>query len=111
MPAMKPLSDQATFSSPVDVVRELHPLLKANTIEAERERRLPDTVADAMRQRGLYRMWRPKAFGGLELDPMTVFRIIEEISRFDSAAGWNLQLSCARNIPFLGRPDDQAARS
>jgi hypothetical protein len=25
---MKPLSDQATFSSPVDVVRELHPLLK-----------------------------------------------------------------------------------
>ena len=105
---MKPLSDQETFSSPVDVIRELHPLLKANTIEAERERRLPDTVADAMRQRGLYRMWRPTAFGGLELDPMTVFRIIEEISRFDSAAGWNLQLSCALDPFGAWFPDEGA---
>jgi alkylation response protein AidB-like acyl-CoA dehydrogenase len=34
-------------------------------------------------------------FGGLEVDPMTAFRVFEQISRFDSAAAWNVQLSCA----------------
>jgi len=45
--------------------------------DAERERCLPDAVANAMRERGLYRLWQPKAFGGLEVDPMTAFRVFE----------------------------------
>jgi indole-3-acetate monooxygenase len=61
--------------------------------DAEHERSLSDSVTDAMRARGLYRLWRPQAFGGLEVDPMTAFRVVEAVSRIDSAAGWNLQLS------------------
>jgi indole-3-acetate monooxygenase len=56
---------------------------------------LPDAVADAMRACGLHRLWRPRAFGGLEVDPMTAFQVLEAVARIDSAAGWNLQLSSA----------------
>jgi alkylation response protein AidB-like acyl-CoA dehydrogenase len=55
---------------------------------------------EAMRDKGLYRMWRPKALGGMEVDPVTGFRVFEEVSRIDSAAGWNLQLSSA--VEYFG---------
>jgi indole-3-acetate monooxygenase len=77
----------------LDAVRAVEPVIRAHSADAERERRLPAAVANAMRDLGLYRMWRPKAFGGYEADPMTAFQVFEEVSRIDSAAGWNLQLS------------------
>jgi indole-3-acetate monooxygenase len=62
-----------------------------------------------MSEAGLYRMSRPKAFGGLELDPVTMFRVVEEVSRHDSAAGWNLQLSVAQDFFLAWLPDASAA--
>ncbi|MGZ8189354.1 MAG: acyl-CoA dehydrogenase family protein, partial [Methylosarcina sp.] len=76
-------------------VREIEPIIRQHAPEAERERKLSKPVAQAMRQAGLYRLWRPKAFGGFELDPVSGFRIVEEVSRIDSAAGWNLQIAVA----------------
>ena len=61
-----------------------------------------------MRACGLYRLWRPRAFGGLEVDPMTAFRVFEEVSRIDSAAGWNLQLSSAIDAMGAWFPDEGA---
>jgi alkylation response protein AidB-like acyl-CoA dehydrogenase len=92
---MSPSSATAAVSSLLDTVHQIEPLIRAYGPEAERERRLPDAVANAMRERGLYRLWRPKAFGGLEVDPMTAFQVFEEVSRIDSAAGWNLMVSCS----------------
>jgi alkylation response protein AidB-like acyl-CoA dehydrogenase len=79
----------------LDTVGRIEPILRRHSEKAERARRLPDEVVVAMRENGLYRLWRPRVFGGLEIDPMSACRIFEEISRVDSAAGWNLQLSCA----------------
>jgi alkylation response protein AidB-like acyl-CoA dehydrogenase len=47
--------------------------------------------------------------GGLEVDPMSVFRVLEEVARIDSAAGWNLQLSTAVDALGAWFPDDGAA--
>ena len=57
---------------------------------------------------GLYRMARPKAFGGLELDPVTIFRLVEEVARPDSAAGWNLNLANAVDGFLAWLPDEGA---
>ena len=92
----------------IEIVRQIEPVIRAHAEEAERERQLPDSVAEAMRAHGLYRMWRPKAFGGLEVDPMTAFRVFEEVSRIDSAAGWNLQLSCGAEAFGAFFPDQGA---
>ena len=92
---MSPITASASLSSLLDSVQQIEPVIRAHAADAERERRLPDAVADAMRAHGLNRMMRPRALGGLEADPITAFQVIEEISRIDSAAGWNLQLTSA----------------
>src|SRR5215471_13370100 len=89
----------------LEIVRQIEPVIRAHADEAERERKLPDAVAEAMHDCGLYRLWRPKAFGGLEVDPMTAFRVFEEVARIDSAAGWNLQLSCGADAFGAYLPD------
>lgn len=93
----------------LDSVRQIEPVIRENVGAAECDRRLSTPVADAMREAGLYRLWRPKALGGLEVDPITGFRVIEELGRIDSAASWNLQVSIAHDLfgPWFG---DDAAR-
>jgi alkylation response protein AidB-like acyl-CoA dehydrogenase len=99
----------ATVDSLLDKVKELAPLIRAHAEEAEQARRLSRPVVDAMREAGLYRMSRSEAFGGLELDPVTIFRVVEEVARHDSAAGWNLQLSVAQEWFLAWLPDQGAA--
>jgi len=90
-------------------VRKIEPIIRQNAAAAERDRRLSPAAAAAMREAGLYRLWRPKALGGLEVDPMSAFRVIEELGRVDSAASWNLQVSIAHDLfgPWFS---DDAAR-
>ena len=105
---MSSLSTAASLSSLHDAVHQIEPVIRAHAEDAERERRLSDAVADAMRAYGLYRLWRPRAFGGLEVDPMTAFEVVEEVSRIDTAAGWNLQLSSGIDALGAWFPDDGA---
>ena len=113
-------SGGASLAVLLEAVHEIEPVIRAHAADAEASRRLPDIVVDAMRRHGLYRMWRPRAFGGLELDPMTAFEVLETVSRIDSAAGWNLQLSSAVDAfgawfsdegaeEIFGRPDSSFA--
>jgi len=71
-------------------VAELEPMIRAAAAEAESARKLPDRVAEALVDAGLCRLFRPRAWGGLELDPGSAYGVIEELSRIDSAAGWNV---------------------
>jgi alkylation response protein AidB-like acyl-CoA dehydrogenase len=89
-------------------VGDLAPLIRKHAPEAERNRCLSAAVVDAMRDAGLYTMARPKAYGGLELDPVSSFRVVEEVARYDSAAGWNLNLSTAVDYFPAWLPDDGA---
>lgn len=91
LPSPRPAASAAAL---LETVPALEPVLRAHATAAERDRRLPVAVVNAMKDHGLYRTWRPRAFGGYEADPMTAFQLFEEVSRVDSAAGWNLQLSC-----------------
>jgi alkylation response protein AidB-like acyl-CoA dehydrogenase len=54
-------------------------------------------------------MARRRAFGSLELDPVSMFRVVEEMARHDSAAGWTLQLSVAVDACLAWLPDVGAA--
>lgn len=75
----------------LEAVRKLGPLIREHADEAERNRRLSRPVIDAMASAGLFRLYAPQSIGGFEVDPATYARIVEEVSRFDSAAGWALQ--------------------
>lgn len=74
-------------------VERIRPILVGDRDRAEAERSLTDAAYDAMIDAGLYRAYAPKAFGGLELHPVETLRMVEAVSRIDSAAGWNLNMS------------------
>jgi len=75
----------------VDVVtaaKSLAPLVLAARDEGEQIRRVPPRVAEALAEAGLLQMFLPRSMGGPELDPLTVFRAIEELSKADGSIGW-----------------------
>src|SRR5262245_14020417 len=103
------MTAQAVVDSLLEKARQIGPIIREYAAEAEQQRHLSRPVVDAMLEAGLYGMSRPKAFGGLEVDPVTMFRVVEEIARHDSAAAWNLQISLGVNCPLAWLPDDGAA--
>jgi indole-3-acetate monooxygenase len=84
-------SGNAHSARPQDVVaaaKSLTPLILASRDEGQRLRRVPPPVAAALVAAGLLQMFLPRSMGGPELDPLTVFRAIEEISKADGSTGW-----------------------
>jgi alkylation response protein AidB-like acyl-CoA dehydrogenase len=70
------------------MVAQVEPVLRKYAAQAEAERRLaPETIA-ALHDAGLLRSMQPRAYGGLELEPITAMRLFEAVARIDSAAGW-----------------------
>lgn len=76
----------------VAVARSLHPLIRAHADEAERNRCQSPEVVAAMAKAGLFRLAAPAAYGGLEVDPVTMIRAIEAVSEADGATGWTLMI-------------------
>lgn len=72
----------------------LAPRSRAVREELETTRRVPLSLAQAINNAGLFCPYLPRALGGLELPPLTVFRVIEEISKIDGSVGWWWYSAC-----------------
>ena len=90
-----------TADSLIAKVREIGPILRENSALGERERHLAPASYDALKGAGLFRMGKPRAFGGYELDPVSLMKIVEETAIYDTAAGWNLQITTAVALFFV----------
>jgi indole-3-acetate monooxygenase len=104
-----------TVSSPtasplLSHVEDLAPIIRKHADEAEENRRLSTPVFDAMVDAGLLRMFVPQELGGLEVDVVTGFQVIERISEIDSAAGWNLQITGIAGPTTASLLPDEGAR-
>jgi alkylation response protein AidB-like acyl-CoA dehydrogenase len=77
--------------------RELGPLIRDNVTSGERARKLPEATAEGLTEAGLFRLCRPRRLGGLEVDPITLIEVVEEIARHDGSAAW-----CALNSSIAG---------
>ena len=76
-------------------IKKIEPVIRRHSFEAEKNRRLSEPVLKALKESKMFRIWKPKAYGGLETDPITGFEALEALSKIDSAAGWNVSLSMA----------------
>ena len=63
-------------------------IIEANADEGERIRRLPAASVAALRDAGLMRMCVPAAYGGPEVDPVTMLDAIAAVAHADGGAGW-----------------------
>lgn len=82
-------------STLLDEVERLRPIIEEHSGEGEENRQVPLPVYGAMREAGLFRLFAPRAFGGLEVHPTTAYEVFEAVSRVDSSTGWLLQISQA----------------
>jgi alkylation response protein AidB-like acyl-CoA dehydrogenase len=82
----------------IEAVRALLPLVRDTADQAERERRMPDTLGLALAEAGVFRMLAPRCVGGLELDPIAAMDLIELLSRADGSAGWVAGINLSSSI-------------
>jgi alkylation response protein AidB-like acyl-CoA dehydrogenase len=83
------------------IARQLGPQIRAVREEAEKLRQTPPALADAITKAGLYQMFLPCSAGGPEMSPLTVFSVIEELSKADGSVGWNVVIANALSF-FTG---------
>jgi indole-3-acetate monooxygenase len=90
--------------------RAIAPIVEAHRDQGERERRLAGPVYDALREAGFFRMWLPKAFGGLEAGEVAIVQAVEEVSRHDASAGWNLAIGAETGAIWAYLPESASKR-
>ncbi len=78
----------ATGYDMVAAAKALRPQIVAARDEMDRSYSLPASLVSAMDEAGLFRTYMPKSLGGYELDPISAFKVIEEVARADGSAGW-----------------------
>jgi alkylation response protein AidB-like acyl-CoA dehydrogenase len=91
--------------------RELAPIVAQYRDQSEHERRLSAPVFEAMRERRLFSMMVSKAFGGSAVPLADVVQVIEEVSRQDGAAGWNLVIGAGGALMADYLPEEHAAQT
>lgn len=92
----------------VHAARELAPRVRALAAEGERLRRLPPELVEALRGAGIFRMLVPATLGGAEVDPSTLVRALEELSRADGSAGWCAMIGATSAVVAAYLPEAAA---
>jgi alkylation response protein AidB-like acyl-CoA dehydrogenase len=73
-------------------IDEIAEVVRADAIDADRNRRLGDKTVQAIIDAGLHRMLLPPALGGGGLQWVEAFPVVEALSRIDGATGWNTSI-------------------
>lgn len=94
---------------PEERVARVAEVVRRNAATAEAERRLTPETVTALLDAGLFQVWTPRAYGGLELDAATGLRLFEELSRLDSAAGWVAGIGAVGAVLCAALPEAGAA--
>lgn len=82
--------------------RELGQALKERAHEIEQAKRIPQDVADALVEAGLFHITVPKAMGGLGLSPTVQWEAAIEIGRGCASSAWMVGLIGA-NLVVVGK--------
>ena len=77
----------------LQVASELGSSISQNITEEENNGRISATVVNALREAGFYKLFLPKSLGGIEADPLTTAKCVEEVARHNTAAGWSLMVA------------------
>jgi alkylation response protein AidB-like acyl-CoA dehydrogenase len=89
----------------VDAAIALQPLVRKHQAETEAERRVPRPLLEELTAAGLYRMLVPRRLGGLQLDLLACFHVIELMAEADGSVGWNLINNAVQQVVVLCFPD------
>jgi indole-3-acetate monooxygenase len=89
-----------------EVARELGPLIADHADAADRDRRVPKAVVDALASAGIFHMFVPRAFGGAETDVARGVRTLEELSKVDGSTGWMAMIGATTGVISAYLPEE-----
>jgi alkylation response protein AidB-like acyl-CoA dehydrogenase len=76
----------------LDVLSALAPLVEAEAPASERGRALTQPLVEALLRHGLFRLWLPRTFGGLERSLPGTLAVFEAAAALDGSFGWALNI-------------------
>ena len=82
------LDSKALRETLVERANALRPLLEANAVETENNRRPVEENISAIRDAGLYKIMVPRRFGGLETDIRTKLEVSAALARGCGSTAW-----------------------
>jgi len=68
-------------------VAALAPEIRADAAAIEEAGRLPDALLGHLAELGVFRLAAPRAAGGLEADPLTLYTLVHDLARADGSVG------------------------
>ena len=84
----------------VKLASELGPRISQHIFEEENNGRLSESVVNVLREAGFFKLYLPKSLAGWEVHPLTMGKVVEEVARHNTAAGWSLMV--ANTTLFMG---------
>jgi len=102
----RPRSDRSALAT-AEIAARIHdvaPELRARSAEYEALRRIPVDVIETLRSIGVFRMYAPRKFGGLELDLPLGLDILSILSRIDGSLGWTAMIGGGSAIVLPSLP-------
>lgn len=84
---------------------QLAPMVSERAAECEAQRRVIDDVFIPLRDAHLCKLLLPATLGGLGLDPLAGFEVVETISRADGSTGWVMMILNGTLIAAWADPD------
>ena len=84
----------------LETAGEIGPVISQYIGEDENNRRVSKPVLNTLREAGFLRLFLPKSLGGIEADPLTTAKVVEEVARYNTAAGWSLIMTYFGDQPF-----------
>ena len=89
--------------------RALVPLIREQADLIEEQRRLPDSLIDAMSDAGIFRIAMPRAWGGPEMSPQDQIELMEILATADASVAWVAGILSDSGY-YAGFLDDAAGR-
>ena len=83
---------EATLSDLLGRVDQVREVLLDCADDAERDGFYPERGWQAMHDAGLFRSRAPLELGGFQADPCTHIKVLSEVARIDTSAGWTMMV-------------------
>ena len=105
--SLAPAPKRAPIVDPLAETARLAGSFRERAMDGERLRTMPADLVAKVRAARLFTLALPRSLGGLELDPLTIVDIIEQLTYADGSAGWTTMIG--NSTSFLAWFDPSVA--
>jgi alkylation response protein AidB-like acyl-CoA dehydrogenase len=91
-------ADAQSATALIEAARAFGPMLRRRAAEIEAGRQLPADIAEDFARAGFYRACVPRAYGGLETDPLILTQTIEALAEADGSAAWCVMIGATTGL-------------